>query len=117
MLATGSWQLETGNWQLAADIHITDSEAGAQLAVRVTPRAGRSGVAGIRDGTLLIRLAAPPVEGAANAALVEFLAGLIGRPKRDVTIVAGGRSRDKRVRIAGVSARDLREKLSAILAA
>ena len=58
----------------------------------------------MRDGAYLIRLNAPPVEGTANAELVAVLADLLGIPKRNVTIVAGERSRLKRVRIDGVSA-------------
>ena len=68
------------------------------------PRAGRSGPAGSRDGAFLIRLNAPPVEGAANSELIELLAKLFDVPKRHVTIVSGERSRLKRVRIAGVTA-------------
>jgi uncharacterized protein len=56
----------------------------------------------MRGSAVLVRLAAPPVEGAANDALVEFLAGALDRPRRDITIVAGGKSRDKRVRVAGI---------------
>ena len=102
---------------VGADVTITESSGGARFAVRVTPRAGRSGVTGVRDGALLVRLAAPPVEGAANAALVVLLAGLLDCPKRAVEIVAGHRSRDKRVRIAGAQARDVAARLSAILPA
>jgi hypothetical protein len=83
---------------------ITPSPAGVLIDVRVVPRAGRSGLAGTRGGALLVRLAAPPVEGAANAELIEVLAGLLGVPKRAVTIVAGERSRAKRVCVAGVTA-------------
>jgi hypothetical protein len=83
---------------------ITSSPAGVLIDVRVVPRAGRSGLAGTRGGALLVRLAAPPVEGAANAELIEVLAGLLGVPKRAVTIVAGERSRSKRVCAAGVTA-------------
>jgi uncharacterized protein (TIGR00251 family) len=72
------------------------------LEVRVTPRAGRSAIAGVRDGVLLVRLAAAPVDGAANAELIETIARALGVPKRDVTIVSGERSRQKRVRIAGM---------------
>ena len=64
-----------------------------------------------------MRLAAPPVHGAANEALVAFIAGLLDRPKRDVEIVAGQKSREKRVRIAGARAEDVRVRLSAILPA
>ena len=83
---------------------ITPTPDGVVIDVRVTPRASRSGLAGVRDGTLLLRLHAPPVEGAANAEVVDLLAKLLGVPRRAVTIVSGGRSRLKRVRIEGVSA-------------
>lgn len=85
------------------------------LNVRVIPRASRSAVAGKRGDALLVRLSAPPVDGAANEALVEFLAKTFGRPRRNVTIVAGHRSRDKRVEIEGLSDDELASRLSAIL--
>lgn len=96
-------------------IPIIECGDAVQFAVRVVPRVGRTGVAGIREGALVVRLAAPPVEGAANQALVAYLADLVGRPKRDVAIVSGQKSRDKRVRISGVTAQDLDAKLSGIL--
>ena len=71
--------------------------------MRVTPRAGRSAIAGVRDGTILVRLAAAPVEGAANAELIDLISRAIHIPIRDVTIVSGERSRNKRVRVAGMS--------------
>ena len=83
------------------------------LRVRVIPRAKRSEVAGMRGAAWLIRLQAPPVEGAANEALIAMLAKLLGVPKRDVTIVAGERSREKRVRIAGLDPASAQERLSA----
>jgi uncharacterized protein (TIGR00251 family) len=86
-----------------------------EIAVRVTPRAGRTAVAGVRDGILQVRLAAAPVEGAANEALVECLASFFERPKRDISIVAGHRSRTKRVAIRGLDSAQLASKLSAIL--
>ena len=72
------------------------------LEVRVIPRAGKSGFAGLRDGAVVVRLAAAPVDGAANDELVSLIARTLRIPKRDVTIVSGERSRSKRVRIAGV---------------
>lgn len=66
------------------------------------PRAGRSAIAGLRDGALLVRLAAAPVDGAANAELIEVIARALHIPKRDVTIVGGERSKQKRIRIAGI---------------
>jgi uncharacterized protein (TIGR00251 family) len=75
---------------------------GIVISVRVIPRAARSGIAGTRDGALLIRLNAPPVEGAANDELVEVIAGALGVPARSVTIISGARSRNKRVQVGGI---------------
>lgn len=82
---------------------IASTPNGVIITVRVIPQAGRSAVVGMRDGALLIRLAAPPVEGAANAELIEVMATVLGVPKRAVTIVAGERARRKRVRVEGVT--------------
>lgn len=82
---------------------ITRVPGGIILEVRVIPRAGRSGLDGTRDGALLVRLKAPPVDGAANAELIEVLSRALGVPKRALTIVAGDRGRLKRVRIDGVT--------------
>ena len=87
----------------------------ALLAVRVIPRASRSAISGKRGDSILVRLAAPPVEGAANDALVELLAKTLGRPRRDIAIVSGHRSRDKRVSIDGMTDAELSARLSAIL--
>lgn len=73
------------------------------ITVRVIPRAGRSGPAGTRGDAWLVRLKAPPVDGAANHELIEVLAEALGLPRRAVTIVAGERSRTKRVNIEGLS--------------
>lgn len=80
--------------------------------VHVIPRARKSELSGERDGALLVRLAAPPVEGAANAALIEFLASALDVPRRSVRIVAGERSRRKRVAIAGMTPEQVRAILS-----
>ena len=77
---------------------------GVIVSVRVVPRAAKSGVAGTRGGALLVRLTAPPVEGAANAELIEVMAAALGVPKRMVSIVSGERARQKRVHIAGIGA-------------
>jgi uncharacterized protein len=87
---------------------ITSTTHGVTINVRVIPRAGRAGIAGTRDNALLVRLRAPPVEGAANDELVEVLAKAFAVPKRAVTIVAGERSRAKRVVITGITAEDVR---------
>jgi uncharacterized protein (TIGR00251 family) len=81
---------------------IQASANGIVVDVRVVPRAGRTGVAGTRGGRLLVRLAAAPVEGAANDELIEVMADLFGVPRRAVAIVAGERGRQKRVSVAGI---------------
>ena len=87
--------------------------AGVEIDVRVIPRAGTSAVAGERDGRVLVRLSAPPVEGAANQALIELFATLFGRPKRDIRLLSGERSRTKRVAVDGVSVELARQRLTA----
>ena len=73
---------------------------GAALAVRVTPRSSRNEISEVlNDGTVKVRLTAPPVEGKANAALVAFLAEVIGVPPSSIEIVAGETGRDKLVSI------------------
>lgn len=81
------------------------------LDVRVIPRAGRSEVAGLRDGAVLVRLAAAPVDGAANEELIALLSKALKVPKRDISIVSGDRSRSKRVRVAGLDHDQLLAKL------
>lgn len=87
----------------------------ATLQVRVVPRAGRTELAGYRSDVLVVRLAAAPVDGAANQALTEFLARLLGVPRRSVTIASGERSRNKRVRVEGLSREQLAARLPASL--
>ncbi|MBN9684411.1 MULTISPECIES: DUF167 domain-containing protein [unclassified Corallococcus] len=79
-------------------------QTGVELTVLVQPRASRTRVMGEHDGQLKIQLAAPPVDGEANAALVEFIAKTMGVPRRQVTLVAGDTSRRKRLRVEGVDA-------------
>jgi uncharacterized protein (TIGR00251 family) len=85
------------------------SEEGGALtfAVRVVPRASRTAAAGEHDGALRVRVAAPPVEGAANEELVRFLAGTFGVAAREVEILSGHASKSKRVRVRGAKASDL----------
>jgi uncharacterized protein len=73
------------------------------FAVRVTPRASRNGIEGEHQGALKVRLTAPPVEDRANDALLRLLAGHLNVPRSAVRIIAGGKSRAKRVEIAGVT--------------
>lgn len=84
-----------------------DEEGALVFAVRVVPRASKSAAAGEHGGALRVRVAAPPVDGAANEELVRFLAGALGVAARDVVIVSGHASKSKRVRVRGASAADL----------
>jgi hypothetical protein len=84
-----------------------EDSAGVIFTVRVVPRASRSAVAGLRDGALRIRIAAPPVDGAANRELIKFLSKQLKVPQAAITLVAGSNSRNKVVRIRDLSAATL----------
>jgi hypothetical protein len=73
-----------------------------ELRVRVSARASRDELAGLRDGVLHVRVSAPPVEGKANQAVCKLIARALGVGKTSVSVVKGERSRDKVVRIDGV---------------
>ena len=77
---------------------------GVIFTVRVITRAAKSGLSGQRENSLVVRLHAPPVDGAANAELIRVLAETFDVPARAVSIVSGEHSRQKRVRIAGLDA-------------
>jgi len=81
-----------------------EGAGGAVLELLVQPRASKTRVRGEHDGRLKIQLAAPPVDGEANAALLAFLADALSVKRADVALLAGETGRRKRVRIAGVSA-------------
>ena len=79
--------------------------------IRLQPRGGRNAVVGERDGAVLIRISAPPVDGKANAALIAFVAKTIGVPKSAVTIIRGETSRSKVIRVEGRAPADVRAAL------
>src|SRR5213593_3003283 len=82
------------------------------ISIRVQPRASRNAVVGWTGDTLNVRLTAPPVEGAANAACLAFLADLLDLPQSQLEILRGARSRTKVIRISGLTQDEVREKLS-----
>ena len=90
---------------------LRDCESGVTLSVRVTPRAGRDEVVGVEANLLRVRLSAPPVEGAANAALVSLLAGWLNVPRSQVALLRGGSSRHKVVAVRGRTSDDVRRLL------
>jgi uncharacterized protein (TIGR00251 family) len=92
-------------------LRIVATATGVRLSIRVQPRASSNAVAGVHGEALKIRLTAPPVEGAANEALVVFLAQSLGITRRDVTIVAGSSSRSKIVELAGITEDRVRKLL------
>jgi uncharacterized protein (TIGR00251 family) len=94
-------------------LDLRDTPEGLTLRVRVRPRAAREALSGEREGALVVRLTAPPVEGRANEALARVLGRALGVPPSAVRVVRGETGRDKLVAIAGLSAAAAREKLSA----
>ncbi len=96
------------------EFKLHNGERGAALTIRVTPRARRTEVGGVLDdGTVRIRVAAPPVEGKANRALIAFLAKLLGVRKNKIEIVAGEKGLDKIISIAGMPAEEAEARLKA----
>lgn len=83
--------------------YLRSSAEGCLLDVYVQPKASRSEVVGVHQGSLKIRLTAPPVEGEANKECVKFLAKLLGIPKSDIRIVQGHKSRQKMLLIHGLA--------------
>jgi uncharacterized protein (TIGR00251 family) len=96
-------------------IPIHDTPAGATFQVKVHPRARKNGITGAIGDALKVALTAPPVEGRANEACVKFLAEFLNVPRSSVTIAAGEASRQKLIRIAGVTAAQVEERLRGIL--
>ena len=91
---------------------LTVIDGGVELDVQVVPRASKNRVAGLVGDRLKIQLNAPPVDGEANAALLELLAEALGCKKAQLAIVAGATSKKKRVRADGVSEASALELLS-----
>ncbi len=87
---------------------VTPRGDAVRFAVRVQPKASRVGVDGLHGDALKVRVHAPPVDGAANAAVIEVIADALGVPKRAVRIVSGDSSRSKVVEVDGVSVAQVR---------
>jgi uncharacterized protein len=91
---------------------ITSAESGAALAVHVVPHASKNEIKGRHGDAIKIRLTAPPVEGAANEALIAFLAERLGVPNRQLEIISGATSRDKLVVIVGLTPDEVERRLA-----
>ena len=94
-------------------IPIRDIAGGASFAVRVQPRAKRNAIAGSVGDALKLALTSPPIEGRANQACIEFLARLLDVPRSSIQIAAGEASRNKVIRVFGLNAEGVRERLLA----
>ena len=88
-------------------VTVDSRRATVRFRVRLQPRASRDEIVGVLDGALRVRLHAPPVDGAANEALVAFLADRLAVPRRGVRIVTGATSRTKMIEVDGVSSSDV----------
>ena len=89
-------------------VECTEGDGAVTFRVRVAPRASRTAVAGEHEGALRVRVAAPPVEGAANEELTRFLARALGLPRTAVEVASGHASRNKLVRARGATAGQVR---------
>lgn len=94
-------------------MRIEEREASVRFTVRVQPRASRTELAGAYGDGVKVRLTAPPVEGAANQALTDFLADRLGVPGGSVAVVRGHRGRTKLVEVRGIRAEAVRAALTA----
>jgi len=92
-------------------IPIRDTPHGATFSVKVHPRAKKDAIAGEIGEALKLALTAPPVEGKANEACIRFIAEFLKVPRSSVTIAAGESSRQKVIRVAGVSAAEVQNRL------
>jgi uncharacterized protein (TIGR00251 family) len=92
-----------------ATIH--DTPSGATFAVKVHPRAKKNGITGEVGDALKLALTAPPVDGKASQACIDFFAKLLKVPRSSVTIASGQSSRNKVIRVAGITAQQVRDRL------
>jgi hypothetical protein len=92
-------------------ITIADSATGATFAIKVHPRGKKNAITGEIGDALKVSLTAPPVDGKANAACIEFFAKLLKVPRASVSIASGEASRNKVVRVVGLTSKQLGERL------
>lgn len=85
---------------------------GVTIECRVTPRASRNAIKGVRDGVLQIALNAPPIEGRANEALIEFISDRLRIPRSRISILGGEHGRNKVVLIQGITSGELSARLN-----
>lgn len=96
-------------------IPLRESAKGISFAVRVQPRARKNAVTGMSGDSLKLALTAPPVEGKANQAVIDFFADLFQIPRSSVTIASGETSRNKVIRVIGLTLAAVQQRLSPVL--
>jgi uncharacterized protein (TIGR00251 family) len=94
-----------------SSLKIRETDAGLEVRVHVQPRARHSEIQGVYNEALKVRVTAPPVDDAANRAVIECLAARLGLPKSRFHILSGARSRDKTVQIEGLSRKEFEKKV------
>ncbi|HON59544.1 MAG TPA: DUF167 domain-containing protein [Smithella sp.] len=97
-------------------ISVKESQRGLSFDIHVIPYASRAEIAGIQDGTLKVRVTAPPVEGAANAACIKLLASALGLKKSQMEISTGAKSRRKTVTVKNIGKSELERKILTLVA-
>jgi uncharacterized protein (TIGR00251 family) len=100
----------------ATGLAIQEKDGSLPFPIRVVPRAKKNEIVGMEDGTLKVRIVAPPIGGKANEALVEFLAQVLEVRKGQVEIARGQRARDKTIRVRGLSEEEARKRLGNLIA-
>jgi uncharacterized protein len=93
-------------------VALHESPDGVRFSVRVHPRAKKNAITGELGDALKVSLTTPPVEGRANKACIEFFAKLLKVPRSSVTIASGQTSRNKVIRVAGLSGEELRKRIA-----
>ncbi|NOT61945.1 MAG: YggU family protein [Acidobacteria bacterium] len=96
-------------------LRVTLADSSLTFAVRVQPRASQSAIAGLHDGALKIRLAAPPVDGAANEEFIKLFAKLLDVARVDIEILSGATSKQKIIRIHHSNPTEVEQALLALL--
>jgi uncharacterized protein (TIGR00251 family) len=94
------------------ELKVNETGTGLVVRLHVLPRAKRCEIAGVHNGALKIKITAPPVDDAANRAIIEFFSASLGLPKSNLQILAGAKSRDKILQIKGVSLADFLARFS-----
>ena len=91
---------------------MTETNNGTILTIRVVPRASKNEIAGELGDALKIRLQAPPVEGKANKALIQFLSDKLEIQRNRISILSGDTGRNKRILLTGINSQDIKERIS-----